>query len=880
MPTFVNPSIPTLDVNHIYRPRIVGKLNKGLTRKLIVLTAPAGYGKTALLSEWALQLSIPVIWLSMGTADNNVDRTYARFNAAMSQVFPEFKVQLPDSMTPIVEADIYESVFMEKLHALEREFVVVLDNYHVVNNLTPQRVTETILDMTPPFMHWVYATRVAPPFPLTRLRVEGETLELDAHDLRFTHDEVETFFITNKGLYISPAGIDHLYEKTEGWIGLMQLAALSIGKRPSAQQEQYVNRLTAQSAYIQDYFSEEVLAMQSETVQEFLLKTSVLRKINHSLASYVLDGRDVTAMQKHLISCGLLIPVEGERNQYQYPYLFAHYLRTKFLELYGMSEMSDLHRQASVWYETKGFLADAVNHAFACMDTERATRLLNTNTQQTDLREHLTWQKWFAELPEDIQREYPDICFQCASACYLTKDFDSMNHFLQVAEQVWLAQNKQERLADINRMHSLQALYRQKYPEVVEYAARALPNTADSYSLGGVHHVLSAGLFYTGKTAEAERHVVKGRELLEHHDIYTMQIATGLLARVRAARGKLREAAEIHKQVSEYTDPKVYEQVVAAKIFLGHLYYEWNQLELAQTNLNEALGQSPLRYNGRHWPEAHVIKAKVLFAMGLEAEARAELCQAINVARRFENVKFQRLVRALGVRFDIRTGALLRAVQWEDQVPPINLKVSYDYELSIEYLTMARLVIARLNLSDDNEPSLVARARDLLEPIFSNALENGRIPEAIECHILKSRLYAAIDADDQALSQLEKALELAETEGYIRAFIDEGEPMRKLLSKVINRGIAVTYASRLLGEFGKYSSLDAELNLEIAPTILTERELDVLRLIAQGLTAKEIADRLVVSWHTVRTHTKNIYCKLEVHNSFQAVERAQLLNLV
>jgi LuxR family maltose regulon positive regulatory protein len=880
---FTKLNSPPIRPDNISRSKLIQRLNQSLSCKLTLLSAPAGYGKTSLLSEWVNQLDIPVAWLTLDREDNDYFRFYSCAIAALRTIAPDLVANTPEVLAAaqISNFPAYIPLVMNQLAQVTSDFVFVLDDYHHITCMTTHSLMLYTLEHIPPQMHLVISSRRVPPIPIASLHTRRETIELGVEDLRFTQEEAKMFFTHLRTLDISRSEVISLHQKCEGWIACMQLAAISMEGQTSEQRHRFISALGGMHPRLKDFIIEEILSHQPKKTQNFLLKTSILNQLTSELCEEIAGQGDAGEMLRQLEQCNLIQLLDNRYHWYRYHNLFSVFLRAQLEEEVGIGGVMDLHRKASEWYERKYLFAEAVNHAFASQETQRALILLNANKHQTNLGEHLTWQYWLADIPEDMLAEYPEQCLHSAYCCMLTKDFEAVERPLSIAEKAWVTQGECTKLARVYNLRSFMARYKGDISEAIRLGEMSLDVVSDQdmHTLGCVLVNLGAAYHQAGRAREAEVMMRTGPYfLLEHEDFYSAQIANSLLGRILATEGKLNEAARVYQEVITYTDPKVYDQVVASHICLGELCFEWNKLDNAEYHLSKSIEPGVLHYSGRHLPEAYITFANLLWVRGNKQQAFSALSKALSIARNLQNDVLVAKVKACHAKLMIKKGDLAAAKRWFEGAEIAELEVELHYEMNAEYFTLARLFLSESRASSDK--SKLNDALSLLDRLQGDAEANNRMAEVVECLSLKALSYWEQGKRTRAMESLFEALNLAEPEGYIRTFLDEDQPMYQLLSEASVQSIAPEYVNLLLQEFQLQEKDQLSIQEGLTIDILGERELDVLRLIAKGTSTREIAEDLFISWHTVRTHVKNIYQKLGVKNRFQAIEQARILDIL
>jgi LuxR family maltose regulon positive regulatory protein len=883
----------------VSRPRLNERLSSGAESALTLVSAPAGFGKTTLLTEWLAEwvAAAPAgerlaAWVSLDERDNDPALFWrylvSAFDAAAPGVGSSALALLPSSQ-PAAEAVL--ATLLNDLGAVQNDVVLVLDDFHVIEAHDVRDGMAFLLEHLPFHVRLVIAGRADPALPLARLRGRGELLEVRAADLRFTPDEAAAYLNEVMGLALTAGDVAALEGRTEGWIAALQLAALSMQGRDDI--PGFIAGFAGDDRYIVDYLVEEVLQRQSESVRTFLLQTSILSRLSGPLCDAV-TGRDGRKATLEGLDRGnlFLVPLDDRRRWYRYHHLFADVLQAHLLEEQP-DRIRELHRRASAWYEANGERAEAVHHALAGEDFERAADLVERAIP--DLRrdrQEATLRSWLGALPEELFRVRPVLTMGVVASLMTRGDLDGVEERLRQAEQ-WMdpATDRAAEMVVVDEeefrmLPNAIAMYRAGTALIRGDVAGTMTNARRALELAGEDDHLARGapaallgLAYwtSGDLHASSRLYVDAMASLEraghHSDVLGCSIA---LADMRLAQGRLGEAISIFErglQRAEQFQP-VLRGAADMHVGLSQLLCERDDLDAAREHLEASseLGEhAGLPQNRYRW---QVAMARIREADGDLDGAVALLDEA---ERRYvgDFSPDVRPVAALRARVRIAQGRWAEALEWAGMRGlSVDDELSYPHEF--EHLTLARALLARYTAERDE------RSRDqivgLVQRLRSAAEDGGRTGSLIDVlvvHALAQQVRGDVPA---ALAVLRRALTHAEPEGYVRLFVDEGRPMASLLRALAKEAGAGSYVRRLLGAFdGTAVSRPVSQGL-IDP--LSARELDVLRLLGTDLDGPDIARRLFVSLNTVRTHTKNIYAKLGVNNRRAAVRRAGELDLM
>jgi LuxR family maltose regulon positive regulatory protein len=886
--------IPPVRPEVVPRPDLIERLNAGLgrsggfARRLTLISAPAGYGKTTLLGQWVAQCKRPVAWLSLDEGDNDPARFWAYVVAALRTVQEDIEeiaqIAFQSPQPPPIESAL--TGLLNQIAKVPDPFVLVLDDYHVIRAPAIREGLSFLLENLSPQMHLVIATRADPPLPIPRLRGRGQLTELYQSDLRFTLEEVAEFLNEVMGLHLSVEDIAALERRTEGWIAGLQMAAISMRGRKDV--HGFVQAFTGSHRYILDYLGEEVLRQQARDVQEFLLQTAILDRLSGELCDAVIgagepvEGRsavDSQSILEHLERNNLfIVPLDDERRWYRYHRLFADQLRQR-LHQKRRDLVLKLHQRASEWYEENGLIPEAVSHALASGNLERAAGLIEWTAWQILTRgEMTTVLGWLGALPPNLVHSRPQLCILHAWALAFAGELDSVEPCLQDIDV-------QQVQGEVAAVRAYVATARGEASRAIELAHLALGLLPEEkwFSRGIV--ALSLGLAHqsSGELAAASRALAEAISLSRAADqTYMTLVATTTLGRVQERQGLLCQAMATYQEASEMasgsgSQPAPFAGM--AHVGIAEVLCEWNDLDNAMRYAMDGIELSELGGFVLYLLAGHAILARVHWARGEVNSALEVIQKAERLAQRYGYAYLTAVVAELRSRLWLAQGNLAAASRWAQEhrwSPGDRL----DSAREVEQMAVARVLIAH------EKPG---EALQLLTRLLEAAQAAARMGSAIKILTLQALAFQAQGEMEESMSALERALSLAEPEGYVRTFVDEGEPMARLLSQILvaqrkgrqalSRGIAPSYVAGLLAAFGQEAEL-ASPAMESLVEPLTERELEVLRLIVAGLSNSEIAEGLVIAVSTVKSHVNHIYGKLGVESRTQAVARAQELALL
>ncbi|MBE7553459.1 MAG: helix-turn-helix transcriptional regulator [Anaerolineales bacterium] len=889
--------------NLVPRPRLIEQLNEGLHRtpSVILISAPAGFGKTTLVSDWLHQNKVPTAWLSLDEGDNDPTRFLTYLVAALQTIAPtigaDVLAMLHSPQPPPIEAML--TVLVNDITTLPDHFTLILDDYHVIEAKAIDKALTFLLDHLPPPLHLVIATREDPPLPLARLRARDQLTELRAADLRFTPDEAATFLNEVMGLSLSAEEVTSLESRAEGWIAGLQLAALSI--RGRADVAGFIKAFAGDNRYIVDYLVEEVLQRQPEPVRNFLLETSILDRLSGPLCNAVTGQGESKARLEALERGNLfVIPLDDKRHWYRYHHLFVDVLRVHLMEEQP-DRVRTLHQRASEWYEQNGSAAEAIRHALAAKDFERAAYLIERAVPaMRRSRQEVTLLGWLKALPDEVIQCRPVLSVHYAGTLLQSGQLDGVEDRLRDAERWFdpMANMGEMAVVDEAEFHGLpgwiaiyhagMALVRGDVAGTVTYARRALDLVPEADHLGRGAAAALLGLAYwtSGDLETAYQTYAEGMARVQRAGHLSDALGCAIaLADIRLAQGRLREAMSIYERglklaTEQGAPPPAVRGAADMYVGMSELLRERDDLNAATQHLlrSKELGEfAGLPQNRYRWCVAMARIRKVQGDLDGALDLLDE-AERLYMGDFFPNV---RPVAAWKTRVWVAQGRLGEALGWaREQGLSAQDDLSYLHEF--EYITLARVLLTRYKRDRTDSP--LREAIGLLERLLQAAEEGGRTGSAIEILVLQALAHQALGDISTALLPLQQALTLAEPEGYVRTFLDEGPPMAQLLREAAAREIMPDYTGRLLKVFkAEPSSSEGASPLPASPPLiepLSQRELEVLRLFKTELSGPEIADELVIGLSTLRTHTKSIYSKLNVNSRRAAVNRAEELGLI
>lgn len=909
---YIPPPRPDL----VSRPHLTEKLNEGVRRKLTLISAPAGFGKTMLVSEWLHQLkdeketinplslishSFKVAWLSLDEGDNDPIRFFSYLIVALQQVEPDTgqtaQHLLHSSQLPRPETLM--TALINDLAGHVTEFILVLDDYHTINTTTIHEALTFLLNHLPPQVHLVMTSRTDPPLRLSRLRAREQLLELGIDTLRFTLEETNDFLNRMMALNLRQNEIAILHARTEGWVTGLQLAALALramsARQASQEASDFIATFTGKDRYVGEYLLEEVFQQQSKKIRTFLLQTSILDQLIGALCDHLTGQTDGHQTLTELDKANLfIVPLDNEGHCYRYHPLFADFLRAQ-LRLSHPELERDLHCRAVEWFVEQGLVDQAIGHALAAQDFEQAADLIEqVIAEKLWLRgELITLLSWLTALPDECVSARPRLLLGQAWAMLLLGHIqDKLTEILQQLEVILNTTPANVRTVletgepteavrlkgEIATILAEAALMENDLRHALNLSERALTYLPEHELILRSMAIQIQGYIYrlTGEGEKASAALIEASTGSRRAgNITVATFALSDLGEVQIMQGKLLQAVTTYQQALELAaehNAWPFPPTSAVYVGLGNILYEWNELERAAQHLQKGVELSRQGgYNGVT-TQAYLALARLKQAQGKNDEAWATLARAEELVEKYPRARMKAYFALVQVRLWLQAAdnkldvasrwAAIYARDLDPESPPLT------YLHHLERIALARVRLAQHQPDDE-----------LLAKLLQQAESAGWTRNVIEILTLQALARQAQDDVPGAMSALRRALNLAEPENFTRLFVDEGAPMIRLLQKAVAHGATPEYVGRLQASFmPSMAGAAPEAQPLLEP--LTKRELEVLKLMAAGLSNREIANDLVIAMGTVAKYSNNIYSKLAVTNRTQAVSRAHALNLI
>jgi LuxR family maltose regulon positive regulatory protein len=892
--------IPRPRKNLVARPRLVDCLNRGLDTKLTLIAAPAGFGKTTLLSAWIPQSPRCVTWLSLNEADNDPARFWTYFIASLQSLSPQLGENalalLRSTQSPPLTSTL--AVLINDILAFPDTFAIVLDDYHLIDSQPIHESLTFLMDHLPANMHVVITTRIDPPLPVARMRAGNKLTEIRANDLIFTTEEAGAFLTHVMELDLSTEEVALLEARTEGWAAGLQIAALSLQGREDI--PGFIKAFSGSHRHIIGYLAEEVINQQPDEIQNFLLQTSILERLCGPLCDAVTGENGGQEILESLEHANLFITsLDDEGKWYRYHPLFAEVLQARLRQ--NNSEMpAEVHRRASRWYEAHHLIPEAVQHVLAAGEFDRAAQLIGKQRWVLLGRgEANTLHRWLDQLPLELLRKHPELSLAYAWIQSHLEQPETIEAHLLDAEYALakaISLTSQETVEDpgtirgeIATLRAEIALSQLDIPRAIVLSREALELLPEENTMmrGITTYYLRHAERLAGNMIEAERAYTEVSNIgLQTDNLLLALHALANLSNAKITMGRLKDAAQTSQKILEITRERQRQSwPVAGLAYQGlcKLYYEWNDLDTAAH-----FSRQGIEYGQRGGLISLKINSLSILAYTLQAQGDSsgadEMLKeiaAINAQNHHPVYTSQSAAWEAGLR--LQQGRIDQAVLWAESCGLKIEDADWPYSREVEYLTLARVLIAQGKLEG---------VEDILDRLRQAAEAGQRTGDLIEILIQQALYRNASKEKERALQLIEYALKLAEPEGFVRSFVDEGEPMRLLLihlqSKLKQKlGVTIddsslrllTYTDKLLAAFS-HPAPSGQANLESLTEPISERELEILRLIAAGKTNQEIADMLVIAVSTVKSHINNLYGKLGTNRRTEAILRARELGLL
>jgi len=852
----------------VSRPHLIDQLNVGLSCKLTLISAPAGFGKTTLLSSWAKCVERPVAWLSLDEGDNDLSRFLTYFVAALQTIKGNIgeevlvALQSPGSFN----VEIVLTALLNEIIEITDGVVLILDDYHVIESPPIDKAITYLLKHQPPQMHLVIASRIDPSWPLSNLRARGQMKEIRADDLRFSPEEATAFLNQVMGFDLSIQDVTALEARTEGWITGLQLAAISMkGFKENSEVIDFINRFSGSDRYIQDYLADEVLQQRPKGTRDFLLQTSILNRLSAPLCDAVTAMDYSQTILENLEAANLfIVPLDNDRRWYRYHHLFTDLLRQRLHQ--GQTDLvTELHIRASAWFEKNDLEIEALQHAAAANDFERAAHLVEGGGHPLYHRgEVAPVLNWLESLTIDQLNNMPSLWVMYAEVLMTKGQHANAEKKYQIAEKTLQNArpdpNTRDLLGRIANGRASLAFLRGQAETTITLAHRALDlllpenlaiRSAVSYSLGHAYQLQDD----RSAARQAFTEAIDKSEAAQHM-IVTM-LALIRLGDLLAADNQLYQAVETYQRSLQLAGEHPLPYNGEAYLGLARVFYEWNDLDTSLHNLHQAIHLLRQIDNFEKIIICEILLARLNIAQG------DVVGTAANLDKVYQSAHQHHLTHLIPEVAAVQVLLLLRHAN-----PAAAAQLAQRNKLPISQI--------RVHLAQGDTSSALSTLDTLREQMKAKNWKD----EILKIMVLQAVTLYMHGEKDNALKSLNDALVLAEPIGFVRTFVDEGEPMAQLLYETASRGIMPDYTSKLLAAFESEKPSDTTIPIQPLDDPLSPRELEVLQLVAKGLTNREVAEMLFLALDTIKWHNRHIYGKLGVKNRTQAINKAISLKII
>ncbi|MAT45320.1 MAG: hypothetical protein CL609_23575 [Anaerolineaceae bacterium] len=877
--------IPTSKTASITRPRLLEELTNGISKgnKLILVSAPAGYGKSTLVSEWLhsqQKSGYQPAWLSLDKADNDFSRFFVYFLSA----FQQGTTTLTQNIRPYFNQPDEQSIFtvlddlINQVSLLKSTVVITLDDYHVITNPQIHEAIHYFIDHLPNQTHLIITTRQDPPLRLAWLRARGELTEIRAQDLRFTNTETRLFYSSSMNLSLTDEDLSVLEKRTEGWVVGLQLAGLAL--QNLADKQSFIHNFRGSQRYILDYLVDEVFRQQPEEICTFLIQTSILDRFNADLCNAVTERTNTQLLIQQLEIANLfIVPLDDERLWFRYHHLFTDLLRAR-LQMVKPEIVPDLHRKAANWYEKSGFITEAIGHLTAAKEFTLAADLIEKHGQSRWSVNDIDFMSLVSKLPEEILHTRPNLTIYHTWILFIFGQYETSEKLLHtiknnISSPVQTKEN-QELIAFVNLLLLYISEMNETEPsgvlpdrEVLSFVPEehlGMRNTAD---------VLYAYLLDLQGDFKASKELLLStvQRDINRNGYTAVAICIIRLVRNLMIQGKLNEAFSLTQTYITYIQKRGEKRFfIGGNLYmsLANIFYEWNDLKKAAELLEKGIEANipwkfPLVFLTQNLTKAKLQKAQGDIDGALSTlDQLDQLIQGKSTTPELKSDLRSMKVKLLLAKKDHQTARSL--VQFLHPIEPLSLRREADH-----------ILLARLFITEGQH----GEALSLLEKLAARAKSGERYGRLLEIQLLEILALNGLEKSSQVEKTLESCLSLAEPEGYLRIFLDEGEPMQVILSDYCRNKKTKhkSYCTKILNSFsGEHRSPNPNQETLVEP--LSRRELEVLGLLCAGSSNLEIAQKLYISISGVKKHTSNIYGKLGVNSRTQAVALAREIGLI
>lgn len=898
-------SPPRIPAQWVIREQLLRKMNEGLYsgRQITLISAPAGFGKTVCAAEWIIGLEDPVTWLSLDPADDDPGRFFSYFVAALQQVDTRIGKEIEGILRAgqLPPAEIVFTNLINDILEIKRRFIVVLDDFHVIQDDFILQIFRQLVENPPPSLHLVLVTREDPTLPLARFRANSLLTEVRAADLRFSQAESAQFLNQVMDLSLSEEDMLALEERTEGWIVGLHLAGLSIQNRQAP--SRFIATLSGSHRFILSYLTEEVLNQQTEVIQQFLLQTAILDRLNGDLCNAVTGRSDSHNILESSYHANLfIIPLDDEGNWYRYHQLFSDLLRD-LQKTHLESDPTDLHRAASQWFDQQGMVNEAIHHALLAKDYTSAVQMIESHAMDMLMQWHIkTVEGWMNSIPAGWRAKSPRANLAFAWMHMIRGNYPQAAPFLQQLQLLFsdpqVVEQDPSLAAKWLALQSMLLNGQGKPSNALQIANQALEIVPPEN--GQVLSLIYLGLANAYQQLDDYQHSVEAfQKIIDLGQLAGNSVSELLgisgLALLAIQHGKYHFAYQIASRGIERIEHSGVLPPICTAVYgeLAVIHYQWDQLDLAHHDFQRAIKVSKL--SGFSDAELYyaVIRSRLLQIKGDIAAAAETIHKAVQLmqidapaAVREEILDQQvRIYLALDKPADAKRILKDEGFSFQNifTFPDVATIIDINRARGILFLSAIRVLIYDARSTRDLASLKVGI--ELTDHLISGALEHEYIPFALEALLLRAQMHAQLGNTGASKRDYFHALQLGAPEGLVSIFVEEDQLVAQSLSSILEGGqlgeVPQSYVEDILSAYDRSrqtNNVPVELPVHIEP--LSEREQDVLNLMAEGLKYEEIAYQLYISLNTVRSHVKSIYGKLGVNNRTKAIDIAQQLHLL
>ncbi len=895
--------IPQLREGYIPRPRLNECLDRGLNGSVTIVSAPAGYGKTTLVSAWVAIIDNPVVWLSLDEQDNEITRFLTYLVNSIQQINPKIGVDVLAALdsTQSPQAEILLTLMINGVAANASQFILILDDCHLISNNEVFEALEFLISHKPDEMHVMFIGRVDPQISLSRLRAGGQLTEIRSRDLRFSRMETTAFLNDYMDLDLSIEDITTLEERTEGWIAGLQLVGLSLQQRDD--RHEFIQSFSGGHRHLIDYLGEEVLSHQPEEIRSFLCRSSILDRLNPSLCDATLNIANSSQILYKIEGMNLfLIPLDDERRWFRYHHLFADFLKL-CLQNDEPNLISELHRRAAGWYKANWYDREVLGHLLSAGEFEEATRFVEQKALRLLEKSELAQlMNWIAVLPEENVLQHPRLSIYQIWALRLSggqydvvenkinmidAKLEEISGDYSILEHGSIYSDLDDELRNLKThiygLRAFQGIYSENLTEAKEMVEKGRALSPDEkFVSSGLGFAMGWANRLSGNLSAAFDEFYNSSRISKESGNIFMAVSTLCRAAYGLVLGaKLRKAEQVFAEaldIAHLESGKRYPVAGYAYVYLGGIYYEWNELETAKRYVLDGIQLCERVGYIMDQAVGYCYLARINLAEG-DIDSAQDACQsAIELSQLMKDYLYlRRWVDDCQVRLWTAQGDFGSLEKWV-QRSGMRIEDALDFKRDIDHIILARalLVLSKCRPSSSYLEDILTLLSKL-EVMAEDAKWYGKL---IEILVLQAMALQISKNEEQAILSLEKAISLAQPEGYMRSFVDEGLPMGLLLKSLLLNDEDNSFARNLLATYDLSQSPDLFSSDQAMLEPLSSRELEVMSMLASDLSGPEIADEMYIALSTLRFHTRNIYGKLQVNNRRAAVGKARDLNLI